>query len=65
MSDAMVRAAAAQNPLMTGMVKLLGVDMNVSAAKAGWLLNWHPRSPQEAILATARSLIALGLVANH
>ena len=50
MSDAMVRAAAAQNPLMTGMVKLLGVDMNVSAAKAGWLLNWHPRSPQEAIL---------------
>ncbi|MEB5971569.1 hypothetical protein ACWXWB_17470 [Pantoea dispersa] len=35
MSDAMVRAAAAQNPLMTGMVKLLGVDMNVSAAKAG------------------------------
>lgn len=61
----MVRAAAAQNPLMTGMVKLLGVDMNVSAAKASWLLNWHPRSPQEAILATARRLIALGLVANH
>ena len=65
MSDAMVRAAAVQNPLMTSMVKLLGVDMNVSAAKAGWLLNWHPRSPQEAILATARSLLALGLAANH
>lgn len=62
MSDEMVRAAAQKNPVMLGMVKLLGVDMNVSHEKATTLLGWHPRDPQAAITATAESLIALELV---
>ncbi|MFU0897030.1 hypothetical protein [Kluyvera ascorbata] len=62
MSDEMVRAAAQKNPVMLGMVKLLGVDMSVSHEKATTLLGWKPRSPQVAIVATAESLIALGLV---
>lgn len=62
MSDDLVRAAADKNPVMRGMVKLLGVDMSVSNARACRLLGWSPRSPQEAIIATAESLIALGLV---
>lgn len=64
LTDEMVRAAARKNPVMLGMVKLLGVDMNVTSAKARSLLGWTPRSPEEAIIATAKSLIALGLVEN-
>lgn len=65
LTDEMVRAAANKNPLMLGMVKLLGVDMNVTNAKARNLLNWTPREPEDAILATAKSLITLGLVNNQ
>lgn len=64
LSDDMVRAAANKNPVMLGMVKLLGVDMNVTHAKASRLLGWAPRTPEEAIIATANSLIKLGLVEN-
>lgn len=64
LSDEMVRDAANKNPVMLGMVKLLGVDMNVTHAKASDLLGWTPRSPEEAIIATAKSLIKLGLVEN-
>lgn len=64
LSDDMVRAAANKNPVMLGMVKLLGVDMNVTHAKASLLLGWAPRTPEEAIIATANSLIKLGLVEN-
>lgn len=65
LSDDIVRAAANKNPVMLGMVKLLGVDMNVSNAKAKNLLGWVPRAPEDAIVATARSLIELGLVENQ
>lgn len=64
LSDDSVRAAAKANPMMLGMVKLLGVDMSVTAAKAITLLGWAPRTPEEAIIATARSFIELGLVDN-
>ena len=64
LTDEMVRTAASKNPVMQGMVKLLGVDMNVTSAKARSLLGWTPRAPEEAIIATAKSLIALGLVEN-
>ncbi|MGP9420993.1 hypothetical protein HX889_47080 [Pseudomonas reactans] len=60
----MARAAADKNPVMLGMVKLLSVDMNVTNAKARSLLGWAPRSPEQAIIATAKSLIELGLVDN-
>jgi len=40
----------------------LGKTRSVSNEKARRLLGWQPRSPREAILATAESLIKLGLV---
>jgi dihydroflavonol-4-reductase len=40
----------------------LGVRKNGSSEKAQRLLGWKPRSREEAVVATAESLIALGLV---
>jgi nucleoside-diphosphate-sugar epimerase len=40
----------------------LGKPRNASNAKARDLLGWTPRPPAEAVLATARSLIELGIV---
>ena len=58
MPDALV----AQNPAMKGLVPLLGVDMNATSAKAIAMLGWKPRSREEAIIASAESLIRLGLL---
>lgn len=60
--DWMVRLAAHKNPGMKGSLTLLGVDMNVTNAKAVNLFGWAPRSPEEAIVATAESFIRLGLL---
>jgi len=57
-----VRLAAQTNPAMKGMLPLLGVNMDVTGEKARRLLGWSPRSSEEAIVATAESLIRLGLV---
>ncbi len=57
-----VRLVALVNPAMKGIVSHLGVNMNASAEKARRLLGWAPRSPEEAICATAESLLRLGLV---
>lgn len=65
LTDESVRAAADKNPVMIGMVKLLGVDMNVTAEKAMSVLGWQPRTPQQAIIATAQSLIELGLISRR
>jgi dihydroflavonol-4-reductase len=43
-------------------VPYLGVIMNATSEKAQRLLGWTPRSSEEAIVATAESLIRLGLV---
>lgn len=64
LSDDSIREAANKQPVMLGMVKLLGVDMNVTSAKAQNLLGWRPRTVENAIVATAESLIRLGLVNN-
>jgi dihydroflavonol-4-reductase len=40
----------------------LGMNKNASNEKARRLLGWNPRSREESILATAESLIQLGLV---
>jgi dihydroflavonol-4-reductase len=40
----------------------LGKRKNASNEKARRLLGWTPRSPREAVLATARSLSELGLL---
>jgi nucleoside-diphosphate-sugar epimerase len=45
-----------------GVLPELGKRRNASNEKARRLLHWAPRSPREAVLATARSLSELGLV---
>lgn len=57
-----VRMLALTNPAVKLIVPLLGVEMDASGDKARRLLGWAPRSREEAILASAESLIALGLV---
>jgi len=48
---------------MRGIATLLGRNMNATSEKASRLLGWSPRSSEEAIVATAESLIRLGLLA--
>lgn len=57
-----IRAAALTSMTMKGLVPLLGVNLNATAEKARRVLGWAPRSPEEAILASAESLVRLGLV---
>jgi dihydroflavonol-4-reductase len=56
----LVRLAALRDPKMRGIVPLLGVNLNATSEKARRLLGWAPRSSEEAIVATAESLIRLG-----
>jgi dihydroflavonol-4-reductase len=58
----LVRLAALRVPVMKMMVPHLGINMNASSAKARTLLGWSPRSSEEAIVASAESLIRLGLL---
>jgi dihydroflavonol-4-reductase len=58
----LVRAIALTNPAMKGIVPLLGVRLDASGDKAKRVLGWNPRSPTEAILASAESLVRLGMV---
>jgi dihydroflavonol-4-reductase len=60
-----VRLAARNNPAMRGMLPMLGANMSVTGEKARRLLGWTPRSSEDAILATAESLIRLGLVGGR
>jgi nucleoside-diphosphate-sugar epimerase len=60
--DLLVRLASRVDPSLRGYVPELGRVKRASAAKARELLGWQPRSNEEAIVATAESLIALGLV---
>jgi len=58
----LVRLWARRNPGLRGMATLLGRNMDATSEKATRLLGWTPRSSEEAIVATAESLIRLGLV---
>jgi dihydroflavonol-4-reductase len=58
----LIRIAALRDPAMRMVVPYLGVIMNATSEKAQRLLGWTPRSSEEAIVATAESLIRLGLV---
>jgi hypothetical protein len=60
-----VRLGALKDPALRGAVPLLGLNLNATSEKAQRLLGWRPRPPQEAILATAESLIRLGLLADR
>ena len=57
-----IRTMAMTNPAMKGLVPLLGVEMDASGKKAQRLLGWKPRSREDAIIASAESLIRLGLI---
>jgi len=58
----LVRIMALFNPMAREAAPRLGIQSNASKAKARKLLDWQPRTNEEAILATANSLIDLGLV---
>ncbi|MCA1505159.1 aldehyde reductase [Bradyrhizobium sp. NBAIM02] len=60
--DWLVRLAARRIPLLRAVVPMLGKVRHSTSAKAKSLLGWQARSNEEAILATAESLIRLGLV---
>jgi nucleoside-diphosphate-sugar epimerase len=58
----LVRMVGLFDPQVKGIVPELGKRKNASNEKARRLLGWAPRSPREAVLATARSLSELELV---
>lgn len=58
----LVRVASFRDPAMRGILPMLGVTMNATSEKAMTLLGWRPRSNEEAIVATAESLMRLGLL---
>jgi len=62
--DDQVRIAAETNAQLKGVVPLLNYDMSATNEKAERLLGWAPRSREEAIIASAESLIRLGLLRN-
>jgi len=58
----LVRLLALVNPTARALLPQLGKKRSSTNEKARRLLGWQPRSNEDAILATARSLLALGLV---
>jgi len=60
--NTLLRIAALKDPMVKSMIPLLGRVMNVTSAKARRLLDWSPRSTEEAVLATAESLMRLHLL---
>ena len=58
----MVRLVALVNPEAREIAPDLGKVRRASNEKARRVLGWQPRSNEEAILATAQSLVRLGLV---
>jgi len=57
-----VRLVAMRDPAARQIVPELGKRKNATSAHAQTLLGWKPRSREDAIVATAESLVALGLV---
>jgi dihydroflavonol-4-reductase len=57
-----VRLVALFDPRMRQLLPLLGNIRNATSAKAERVLGWKPRSREDAIVATAESLVRFGLV---
>jgi nucleoside-diphosphate-sugar epimerase len=57
-----VRLASLRDPAVKQILPELGKKKNASNEKARLLLGWAPRSNEEAIVATAESLLRLGLL---
>lgn len=51
-----LRASAVFNRTVREIAPELGVTKNISTAKARAVLGWQPRTPEEAVIATARSM---------
>jgi len=60
--DWVVRLVALRMREAKGLLPELGNVRNASSEKAKRMLGWSPRSREEAILATAESLVRLGLL---
>jgi dihydroflavonol-4-reductase len=57
-----VRLAALRDPAVKLITPELGKKKNATSEHARKLLGWEPRSREDAIVATAESLLELGLV---
>jgi nucleoside-diphosphate-sugar epimerase len=57
-----VRLAALRDPAVKQIVPELGKRKNATSEKAKSMLGWAPRSREESIIATAESLVRLGLL---
>ncbi|UPK43960.1 MULTISPECIES: SDR family oxidoreductase [Paenibacillus] len=55
--NSIVRVAAIFNPKLRMIATLLGKDMSTSNQKAKRILGWTPRSAEEAIIATGKSMM--------
>lgn len=62
LSSTLLRVAALTDPTAKSVIPLLGRIMNVTSGKAISMLGWQPRSTEEAVIATAQSLIRLHLL---
>jgi nucleoside-diphosphate-sugar epimerase len=60
--DFMVRLAAMRDPAVKQILPELGKRKNATNEKARRALGWNPRSNEECILATAESMMRLGLL---
>ncbi|MGO9418415.1 SDR family oxidoreductase [Roseiarcus sp.] len=58
----LMRVVALFDPAVRQVLPELGKHKNASSEKARRLLGWAPRSPRDAVLATAKSLSELGLL---
>ena len=60
--DWLIRLAALFDPAVRQVLPQLGMEKAASHEKAGKLLGWSPRSNEEAVVATAESLVRLRLL---
>jgi nucleoside-diphosphate-sugar epimerase len=58
----LVRLAALRDPAVRQILPELGKPKNATSEKARCVLGWAPRSSEDAIVATAESLVRLGLL---
>ncbi|MGN6517180.1 MAG: SDR family oxidoreductase [Rhizomicrobium sp.] len=58
----MVRLAALRDPALRLITPELGKKKNATSTKAKRVLGWQPRAPEDALVATAQSLVNLGLL---
>jgi len=60
--DWLVRLARFKDPAVKQIIPELGKWKNATSEKAQRVLGWTPRSREESVVATAESLVELGLV---